>query len=257
MMKRVARRVALNLSESKRLSILNENVFNPTGVASGSYRFKSIFGQLPTATGANVGASYATVGNEIVDPLVKFKASLTINWASMLSDPVLGQRLNYGSIYAHIFLIACNDYANPAGGATPPGQLFWSKYPGLFSAEDPGWFLNDDSARPTLNGNNVKLIRRWSKKYHPPPQHQRISPGDAGFESLGITELVLQGKHKFRGKLTFEDNPFGDVDSNFPRSGTLRGWNYYWLVGWGAQGIISVPAQPQINMDQFVYYKDP
>lgn len=259
LMKRVARRVALNLSEAKRFSVVNETVFDNFNSVTRRWRYKNIFAQLPTAQGSNAATSYGTVGNEIVDLMVKIKCALRIPYGLMLGNGT--QRTQgYGTVWFHLYLLASNDYTT--GGITqgppPPGSLTWSNYPAPFGSDDPGWFLNPDTAKPTLNGNNVRVIRRWSKKYQPDVQLNFRSTSDTIVEPAGDIWLNLTAKHKFRGKKTFEDNSFAESDGNFQfRSGALRGTNYYWLFGWGTVGSFAATEQPQVQMDQFMYFKDP
>ena len=84
--------------------------------------------------------------------------------------------------------------------------------------------------------------------------------GTWGYDSRACGEvwLNMNVKHKFRGKKTFEDDPEGNTDGNFDlRSGMLRGTNYYWLFGWGTVGSFAPSAQPQVQFDEFLYFKDP
>lgn len=256
-MKKVARRVALSLSEAKRFTVLNDNVFTNFVVQRYQWRYKNIFAQLPTASGTFAGASSSVVGNEIVDLLWKAKFSCNINYNDILQQTT--NIYSYGTIYYHVMIVAANDYAGTVvGGAPPPGTLTWTTLPAQFSSDDPGWFLQENALRPTLNGNNVKLIRRWTKKFTPDVQYQRFAVGDNLQIGLGKVQFNMTCKHRFKGKKTFEDNPNGDLDANYPRSGALRGWNYYVLCGWSSPTVIDASnAQPQMVGDQFLYFKDP
>lgn len=258
MMKRVARRVALSLSEAKRFTLLNDSAFFATGSPTFQWRYKNIFAQLPAAnTTATTGSSYATVGSEIVDLLWKAKMVWRMPFFQLGTSPATNL-FSYGTVYFRAYLIAANDEPNTAvGGATPPGTTVWNTYPAQYSSTDLGWFLDQDPKKPTLNGNNVRILKRWSKKYTPPVQWDRYASGDTNLQMLGDNYFNMTCKHKFRGKKTFEDNVFGDTDSNFPRGGTLRGWNYYLLCGWGSAGGLDVISQPSLTMDQFLYFKDP
>lgn len=260
-MKRVARRVALNLSESKRFAVINQNPFalGVTPVVTRRWMYKNIFAQLPQAVGGNAGASYAVVGNEIVDLMLKAKFAMRIPYGLMLGNGA--QRLQgYGTVWFHVYLVSTNDFTTSSSAlpVPPPGTFTWNNYPTFFGSDDPGWFLQQDPAKPTLNGNNVRVIRRWTKKYQPEVQQNFRSTADTIVEPAGDIWLNLQVKHKFRGKKTFEDNVFGDTDANFQtRSGVLRGTNYYWLLGWGTVGAFEPSEQPSVRLDEFMYYKDP
>lgn len=258
MMKRVARRVTLSLSEAKRFTVLNDAPFTPgLGPLSVRWLYKNIFAQLPTATGSLAGSSYGVDGSEIVDLLWKAKITMTMDYGSLLAT-ISESLLAYGTTYFHVYLIAANDYSSAvAAGGTPPGTLTWSTYPAQFSATDPGWFLSQSGFRPTLNGNNCKVIRAWHKRFTPDIQFQRVASGDTGTDGRGVVHLKMDVKHKFRGKKTFEDAPLADTDANFLRAGTLRGWNYFLLCGWGLPTAVSASNQPGMFIDQFMYFKDP
>lgn len=255
LMKTVARRVTLGLSEAKRFSYINASTFVISGSAQHVWRFKNIFAQLPTATGSLAGSSYGVEGNEIVDMTLKFKANFVIPIYQLVSN---AQSLGaYGTIYCHMYIIAANDYSEVVGqGGTPPGSLTWTTYPNFGAADDPGWFLQMSGDRPTLNGNNCKVVRHWVRKYTPPPTTGWYAAGETR-ESFGVVNIPIVGKHKFKGKKTFEDNPIGDLDANFPRAGTLRGMNYFLLVGFSMPTIVTSAAFPQLWVDQFMYFKDP
>lgn len=256
LMKRVARRVALSLSESKRLTVANQTVFNNAGSSSQRWMFKNVFAQLTVASGSIAGQSWALEGSEVVDLMVKAKINFRMDWGALLA----AQSSNgYGTIFLHVYLVSANDYTGSSlSGAPPPGTIAWSSYPTAFTADDPGWFLIQNGQNPTLNGNNIKIVRAWRKRYTPDILGQHISTADNVKVGYGVSWQTLNVKHKFRGKKTFEDNPNGDLDSNFLRSGVLRGNNYYWLVGWGSSSSIGLGAlQPQVYMDEFLYFKDP
>lgn len=254
-MKRVARTVALSLSEAKRLSVVNQDVFNNTSAVAFRWSYTNIFSAIPVASGTGAGSSFASIGNEIVDPLLKFKAVCRIPYGLTLLD----NSNNYGTIQFTVLLVAANDFASTtASGGPTPGNINFTTYPALFDTADPGWFLSADPFKPTLNGNNVKVLRRWTKKYHPEIQFEAFATGDSLRYTNGTIQFSIEGKYRWKRKLTYEDNVALQAGANFPRAGYLRGWNYYLLCGWGAPGnIVTSNGQPQMNLDRFLYYKDP
>lgn len=188
--------------------------------------------------------------------MVKAKLNFRIDFGALLN---LDVTQGYGTMFLHVYILKVNDYTGTTlSGAPPPGSIAWSGYPTAFGPDDPGWFLVQNGQQPTMNGNNVKVVRYWKKRITPEIQYSRYGTGDTSFEGRGIHWATMTVKHKFRGKKTFEDNPNGDIDFNFLRSGVLRGDNYYWLVGWGSSSSIGTgTAQPNLYMDEFLYYKDP
>lgn len=249
LMKSVARRVALNLSEAKRYTTLNEAPL-PQIVGSTNYNwaYKNVFAPIPSANGSAAGTSWAIAGNEIVDPLVKLNITFSLNYFQMVNA------LNtaaYSSTYMYVYLVACNEQVS---GTVPPSNT-WTRYPTIYAVDDPGWFLNQNPARVVLNGNNVKVIRKWRRKHTP---DELLSEVATTFGSFGRPAVDFRCKHWFRGKKTFEDQVFADTDSNFLRSAILRGWNFYWLVGWGvATGTLPTAQQPTVVADTYTYFKDP
>lgn len=257
LMKSVARRVALNLSEAKRFTTLNELPIPPVP-ASVTFRwaYKNVFAPIPSGNGAAAGTSWAVEGNEIVDPLVKMKITFRLNFSNQIAGLLNGA---YTTNYMWVYLIASNEQVT---GLLPPSNT-WTNYPVQYASDDPGWFLTQNPQRPTLNGNNVKILRRWSRKYTP---DELFAIADAtstlNVQGLGRPQINMNCKHRFRGKKTFEDAVFGDTDSNFLRSAILRGWNFYWLVGWGIGPTaefspIPTTNQPSVSCDTYTYFKDP
>lgn len=255
-MKRVARRVTLSLAEAKRFSVIQQGVFSNTNATQVRWMYRNLFSSLPAPNINNASTSYVVVGNEIVDPMLKFKATFAIPYANILASEAA---LVYGTICCYVYLIAANDFTGAVGnGAPPPGSIAFTPYPGQYSEADMGWFLNQDPYKPTLNGNNVKVLKKWSKRHHPETHLERVPTGTVTTDARGIVAINIEGSYRWKRKLTFEDNPFGDSDANFPRAGTLRGWNYYLMLGWGAPSVITLSnSQPQCNMDTFLYFKDP
>lgn len=245
LMKRVARRVTMSLCESKRFTILNEQ-YVPSYVTPTPFNWtlRDVFFPIPqanTAAGANaVGSSYAKVGSEIVDPLVKVKGSFTVNWGLIgANNPG-----SLGTMHMHFYIIASTTDSPLPGIVT--------NYDFTLSG-DPVWFLNSDPARPTLNGNTVKVIKHV---------HRRVTPDQLVYTGtgpvyVGTTEIPFSLKWRKKGKLTFEEVSVATAP-NFLTSSVTRGWRYYFLAGWGtAGGALASAARPTIEVDSFVYYKDP
>lgn len=253
LMKSVARRVALNLSEAKRFTTLNENPMPPIATAvTQRWVYKNVFSPIPSGNGAAAGTSWAIEGNEIVDPLVKMKLTFSLQFGITLN--ALSQSI-YTTNYMAVYLVASNEQVS---SLVPPSNT-WTNYPVQYASDDPGWFLTQNPQRPTLNGNNVKIIRRWTRKYTPDEVFALVDSTAPQVAGYGRPQINFNCKHKFRGKKTFEDAVFGDTDSNFLRAAILRGWNFYWLVGWGIGGVTGVPtpSQPVVSCDTYTYFKDP
>lgn len=256
LMKRVARTVALKLSEAKRFTSLGFDA-NPATDYGAPRRFrwtyKNVFSGIPSAAGGSAGASFSLVGNEMVDPLAKAKFSFSWNYADILAARNYDA---YGTVMGWVYIVATTDQLETTG---------FTQYPAQGSSTDPGWFMNQDPYRPTLNGNNCKIVRRWRI------QHQPVNLAPTALTSTGQTIITtsfsgagtiiknLTCKHRWKGKKTFEDftqtaNP---GNANYFRSTFLRGWNYYWLVGWTVPEVVPFAQAPAIINDQYLYFKDP
>lgn len=246
LMRTVARRVALSLSEAKRFTILNES-FAPAFVSPLQYQYvlRNIFAPIPVAAGAAAGASYSRIGSEIVDPLLKLKWTYFVNIGSIFATNTY-----YGPIYLHTYLVAANDAAQfPLSSAVV--------YPDGISG-DPGWILQTNPSRPTLNGNNVKVLKARHQKISISDFVGAISPDtQPSVIATGIKSVTGSMSYRWKRKLTYED--VSPLVAPNPASGNqLRGWNYYILTGWGINnGTLSNSVRPSMLIDSFLYFKDP
>ena len=251
----MARRVALNLSESKRLSVINQVVFPaPSATLARRWVFRPVFSALPVATDVAAGSSYALVGNEVVDLMTKAKFVFRLDYNTIVGG--LNHTLTYGTYFFHVYLVASNDLAAP-GNLILPGSTTWYQYPEPYTTSDYGWFLNPDGHKPTLNGNNCRVVRKWTKKFTPDVQYAYQNAAEDTRLGLGQIIMNLNVKHRFKGKRTYEDDPSGGGEPNFNRTGSLRGTNYFWLCGWQAPSDLGAGSQPRVYMDEFLYFKDP
>lgn len=229
-MKTVARRVTLSLVEAKRFAVINEFATTTVGTSSDQWSFRNVFSRLTQGTGSG-----NFIGNEIVAPLLKIKFECNIDWANI----ALQQPTNYGTIFFNLMLIASNEQYD---------QTTFANYTAF---SDPGWFYQPNGSIPTMNGNNVKVLKKWSRSVTPDQM------------PLGTTQgrQILRGsmKYRWKRKLTFEDS------ATIPGAGApapvrvLRGWNYYLLAGYTMYAGLSptFTAYPNLIMDSYLYYKDP
>lgn len=234
MVKRVAASQALRMAETKRFAILNE-VYSPAPPTNGStqWYYRNIFAPLDQGF-----SSWRVVGSEIQRPYLKIKGRFEIWWDRIIAD----NPLNYGYVSCHVMLVAAND---ALANTTP------SSY-GL-SSSSLNWFYQIDAQNPTMNGNNVKVLKKWSKVI----RAQQVASGTVAY---GRTLVNMSLKYRWKRRLTFEDS--GAIpDTGGPTSARiLRGWNYYILVGYGLGnnlGNVTNFGWPYIRLDSFLYYKDP
>lgn len=259
LMKSVARRVALNLSEAKRFTILNELITLPPMVdgESRQWVFRNIMSVIPQAAqdGLNpntTGASsFARIGSEIVDPLMKFKGTWTIHW----DDLAFNHPTAYGTVYLTVYVISTNDQFGTPG--------VFQNYP--TGSGNPTWFLQPDGTRVTLNGNNVRVIKKWHRKVTP-DQLYNVTPALIGAEPV-VSSTTTRGRQSVdcvirwrkRGKVTYEDDPINawTIDGNLVSSYYIKGNQYYILAGWETMGGVVNANKPNLAGDTYMYFKDP
>lgn len=242
-MKRIAKSVTLRLCETKRHAVINENA-TPTplngNVTQWSFRPVFVYPQFQGST------SYEVIGSEILNPLMKCKFFWFIPWSSIIgtTGADVGR---YATVAMHVYLIASNDQATNATFTN------YSQQTG--TSNQFNWFYQQDGYMPTFNGNNVKVLKKWSKLIHPDQIATTNTP---------IGNLVIPGRlsYRWKRKLTFEDS--GTVPgTGGPQSlRVLRGWNYYLVTGFRVAGtsLANAPipgAYPNCVLDTFLYYKDP
>lgn len=232
-MRTVARREALRVAESKRWAQINENTLANQPTANGTqWAIKNIFSQLATGT-----TSFQIVGNEIQNPLLKCKFICRADFGLLRAD----NALNFATVGFNVYLIAMNDQFLGTSGS----------FVNLSTLSGIDVFYQQSGFNPTLNGNNVKVLKRW---------HRKITPDQTTVASAGgIVTISGSMKYRWKRKLTYEDLSVIPGVGGPARAGVLRGWNYYLLVGTqvNTNYTSSLTAPPLIVMDTFLYYKDP
>lgn len=233
--KRVARRVALAQAETKRSVVLNEDY---TYAPAAAYNFQAMYTNIFSVLGGNQGGSQSTmIGTEIVDPLFVARMEMTVDWGLLLANA--GATGTVG-VCLHAWLVAVNDQQ----AVTVPTAY-------VNSPTANNWFLQLVGFRPQLNGNNVKVLKHWSKVVNP-PSIPFGSSKPIGYCASGYKHKFV---YKFKGTKEFEStSDFTSV------SKVLRGMNYYFLVGYGVTSTEVLAANSQnvyIRCDRYLYYKDP
>nr|QJB18605.1 MAG: capsid protein [Genomoviridae sp.] len=234
--RRVARRVALAQAETKRAVVLNEDyTYGPSTAYNFQAMYTNIFSVLGTS--AQGVAQNQMIGTEIVDPLFVARMEMTVDWGLLLANAGV---TGVVGVCLHAWLIATNDQQP----ITAPTAY-------VNSASANNWFIQPQGYKPQLNGNNVKVLKHWSKCVNPPS----IPFGSS--KPIGYAASCYRHKfvHKFKGKKEFETT--SDYTSV---SRVLRGWNYYFLVGYGVASTETLNANSQnvyMRCDRYLYYKDP
>lgn len=232
--KSISRRVALGLAETKRFAVLNEAASANSSVVSNSYywMFKNVFSQLSQSGGQGV-QSYQFLGTEIVNPFLKLKFTWGIPWGNIYN----GSAANYQSVPLCVMLVSTGDDIATVPGFEP--TINWT--------DTSDWFLNPDPYRVTMNGHNIRVLKKWSKMVHP---DQTIAGTPQG-------AVVVKGRltYRWKRKLRYQDVP---LQGNPSRQNTLAGNNYYILVSWGTNVAVAGSSPvPYCRMDTFLYFKDP
>lgn len=233
LMKTVARRVALNLSESKRFATINVGYpVNSNGQATQWFVRNVFAGSLGQGTN-----SFSVIGSEIQHPMLKVKFVFRVPFGSLNGD----NPQNLGTVSLNMVLLATNDQIGNLSDI--PTQYGLSPFNAL------NWFYNTDGHKPTFNGNNVRVLKRWQRRTNP----QLVTAN-------GPTTLVRGSfSYRWKRKLTYEDVATVPAAGGPASSNILKGWNYYLLMGYALPNsqISVLGSAPSINMDSFLYFKDP
>lgn len=241
MMAKVAKRVALSLSETKRYGILNERYTLPdtTGTASGVFAYRNIF--VPLSQGYQ---SYSLIGSEMIPRILALNIRCYVDYSFNSQYNSAGQGIF--PVRFHVWIIASNEQFV----ATSP-----TKYD--TSTTGPGWMYQPSFLTPRLNSNNCKVLKYWSRIINPPSVIQ-------GAGTSTCSGLVCKtGKLRWRPgrKITYEDSGSGPTSGGPPSTAVTRGWNYYILGGWSAPatagGTAKLYPPGQMDIDSYLYYKDP
>lgn len=236
---RIARSVTLRLAETKRNATINElATILPATNAATQWYYRPVFSVLEQGT-----SSHTIVGSEIQYPMAKVKFHWTIDWNAITGSTPDNAR--YGGVGLNVMLVASNDAV---------ASVLFDLYPNN-SLGINNWFYQSNGYVPTMNGNNVKVLKKWSKIYNP---DQLNFTGGASKAGISVVRGKLQ--YRWKRKLTFEDSAtIPDTDGPIS-SRILKGWNYYWLVGFRTPTLLAgapLQAFPTCYMDSFLYYKDP
>lgn len=215
-------------------------IFSPTRTSpeANQWAYKNIFEQLVQYGGQGGGQAQFT-GTEITNAMGRFTVYGTVFWNRIIS--LVG---GVSSIFFEAAVIATNDQFATGG-------------PALYNvaASGPNWFYNFQAYDPVFNGNNVRVIKRKRWRIDP-PNMMSGAPSPPTTASSSFSKII---KVKFKGKKEFEEGASTITGAPQPAR-FLRGWNYYLMVGFGAQ-INAVPTTTQnlvdCYADSYLYFKDP
>ncbi|QDJ95208.1 capsid protein [Capybara virus 1_cap1_34] len=231
----ISRSQTLRLVETKRFVILNES-FSPTPTTNVRYQWywRNIFANV--AQGA---ASFNIVGSEIVNPMLVVKLRATVDWyrTQLLNSAGNGMM----PVTLTMFIVAANE------------QFAFTTPRYYDNSTTFGWIYQPDMLAARLNGNNCKVLKKWSITINPP------SLGQGTY--VGVTQRKGKMSYRWKRKLTYEDAVVGpNPGANPVSSYLLRGWNYYLLGGYSVPyALTGSPLLPPVDylVDTYLYYKDP
>lgn len=237
MLKRVVRRELLKNVETKRNIVLNENYTRIIGTGFNSqYAYTNIFANL-SVTGQGA-AQNQYEGTEILDPLFVARISFDVHWGVMQAAGTTGSYAGMVPVFLHAWVIAVNDQLTANVPTVTPAE----------------WFTSALAASVQMNGNNVRVIKHWSRMVNPPSIP--FSVGSPPTAATGTTCVRHKMVCKMKGKKEFEENA-----SLVPQP-YLRGWNYYFVQGYGfPKGFLpsgtTYSAAVDCWADRYLYFKDP
>lgn len=247
---RISRAVTLAQCETKRYVILNEQFGKPatSGLNFAQWAYRNVFSGIPQGPFA-----YQRLGSEIQSPLISCNIRATVNWNEVAS---YNTSFTFFPVRCCLYLIALNDAIVSTPGL--PDNYDYT------SSSGSQIFYTADSLMPRLNGNNVKVLKKWSVLFNPPAYAlvANSGPSSLAFSFGGIQTKCGKLRYKWKRKIGYEDTGIVPSIGGPASGGATRGWNYYLLGGWVGQanrGVSGTPAYPlgRILVDSFLYYKDP
>lgn len=246
---RISKAVTLRATETKRFAILNENfTFLPTsGFNYAAWAYRNIFGPVPQGVTA-----FSRNGSEIHSPMLALNINVLVNWKDVAN---YNTNETFFPIRVTVMIVSANEQI--ATGSTPT-------YYDYTSSSSSGWFYMPDNLNPRLNGNNIRVLKKWTRLINPRPYALVANSGPATLQyAFGGTQSYCgKLRYKWRRKITYEDTGIPSNIGGVVSGGTTRGNNYYILAGYSSsvnRGIAAVPPYPlcRIFMDSYLYYKDP
>ncbi|AVK87312.1 putative capsid protein [Termite associated circular virus 3] len=241
MVRSVANRQIMKATETKRNVRLEENWSPiPSNSTGSQYTIANIFAQIGgggTASGTN---ATQLIGDTFFNPLFKAKLRYFIDWNRVRS--LNGSGTGVLPVQLYCWIVAANDIL-PLG-VTPNNYFTISP--------QPNFFLTSGGTAPTFNGDNVRVIRKWSKTINPPS----IVVGAGTVVTNGASLYKKNITVKFRGSKTFESDSSGGLGFG------LRGWNFYMITGYAMPygfALSGTPLLPlvDVRVDRYLYFKDP
>lgn len=239
MVQKVARRVLLKNTETKRNIIMNEAWNQPLAAPGSSlfqYSMANIFSQLSLqGTGQD-----RYVGDQILDPMLSVRAQFTIDWSRFAS--ALSPAAYPLAVCLHMWIISTNDqYALTTPTNTEDSSLSFII----------NWFMQKRAFRAQMNGDTVRVLRHWSRVVEPP------SIPTTGSASAAQTLVKHKLTYRWKGKKTYEPTVPGGIVPGL----TLKGNNYYLVCGYGIPDGVFTITNPNtvcsIYVDRYLYFKDP
>lgn len=238
-MRKQARKEVMNLAETKRFWIWNEQWSQNTGtilanVGVNQTYIANAFAPPPADT-----SDKGLIGNEIINPLVVLNLTVHINWEQVQS---LWQP-RIPTIRVDVYLIAVND----ALTNVPPIQADTTGRTFLFLRQP------DTNMRWMVNKQNMVVLKHKS---------MRFSSRDIVYTSFaGSHECrTIKVKKQFRGKKTYEQG-INPSTGEITQSVFLKGWNFYWMVinqssTYNTTAFSGSASPISISADRYLYFKD-
>lgn len=236
--------------ETKRYVILNEQygLAATAGMNFAQWSYRNVFSPIPQGTFA-----YQRLGSEIVSPFLSCNIRATVNWTEVAQ---YNTNFTMFPVRCCLYLIALNDQVVATPGIPDPYSYTTSSGSQIF--------YTADSLMPRLNGNNVKVLKKWSCLFNPPGYALAVNtgPNTVSYAFGGIQTKCGKLRYKWKRKIGYEDTGLVPVIGGPASGSATRGWNYYLLGGWVGQanrGINGPAPYPlgRILVDSFLYYKDP
>lgn len=241
--RRIAHQALLKDVETKRSVVQNEswNLVPTTGTYLYNYNMVNIFSQL-AVVGGQGALQYQFIGDEILNPFFVARIQATVDWGKY-ATAVTPASAPFGVIL-HSWIVAVNDQV----AASAPTNMAGSTL-------NLNWFLQPRGFRAQFDGDAVRVVKHWSKVVNPKNYAVTASGSVVG----GLETYRHKMVKRWKGKKQFE--PITASGPNTTPSVFLKGWNYYFILGYGVpDGTFVVNNSTGLvtfYVDRYMYYKDP
>lgn len=236
----VSRRTALKLIETKKDVVLNEVYNTFTGSVNYYYSWVNCFSQIAY----NSTFQNGLIGDAFQDPLCVFKIQWIVNTEQLRT---YNGDNSLRPIWIHAWILSINDQLSNALST-----------PNTYNNTSQNWFTQPNGPNATMNGDNVRVLRHWCHQVNYPSLLATGTTDRTVTSNIGGRKKMM---YKWKGTKRFEEDPGSNANNNPAIRPTLKGNNYYFMLGWCYQNGVNGPVSNantavDLRVDRYIYYKD-